>query len=88
MTVEHITKQTAPATRPSTIEPIGPAKPQAGVIATRPATAPESMPSSEGLPLAAHSTNSQDRPAAAVATKVLIIASAAEPLASRLEPGC
>ena len=48
--------------------------------------APETKPRSEGLPFAPHSTNSQERPAAAVATKVLIIASAAVPLASRLEP--
>jgi hypothetical protein len=34
------------------------------------------MPSSEGLPLTAHSTNSQASAAAAVATKVLIMASA------------
>ena len=33
-----------------------------------------------------HSTKSQERPAAAVATKVLIIASAVVPLASRFEP--
>ena len=33
------------------MEPIGPAKPAAGVMATRPATAPEAMPSSEALPL-------------------------------------
>ena len=44
------------------------------------------MPSSEGLPLVIHSTNIQDKAAAAVATKELIIASAAPPLASRLEP--
>ena len=60
--------------------------PAAGVTATRPATTPEARPSSDGLPFTAHSTNSQDRPAAAVATKVLIIASAAVPFASRLEP--
>ena len=38
-----------------TIAPIGPTKPQAGVIATRPATAPEAAPSIEALPLAIHS---------------------------------
>src|ERR1700753_1732160 len=85
-TVEHITKQTTPATRPSTIEPIGPAKPEAGVTATRPAPAPDSMPSSDGLPLSAHSANSHATAAAQVATKVLSIASAVVPLDSRLEP--
>ena len=56
------------------------------MTATRPATAPDSMPSSEGLPLTAHSTNSHDSAAAAVATKVLIMASAVVPFASRFEP--
>ena len=86
MTVEQNTKQIAPATRPSTIEPIGPANPEAGVTATRPATAPETMPRSDGLPLAPHSTKSQDKAAAAVATKVLTMASAVVPFASRFEP--
>ena len=48
--------------------------------------APETSPRRDGLPLAPHSTNSQARAAAAVATKVLIMASAVVPLASRLEP--
>ena len=79
-------KQTTPATRPSTIDPIGPAKPEAGVTATRPATAPEIMPSSEGLPLSIHSANIQPSVAAAVATKVLTKASAVVPFASRFDP--
>src|SRR5918995_5379756 len=85
-TVVQKKKHTAPAISPSTIAPIGPEKPAAGVTATRPAMQPDKAPSNEGLPLAAHSTNIQDRAAAAVATKVLIMASAAPPLASRLEP--
>src|SRR5262245_50738137 len=80
------TKHTAPATKPRTIAPIGPAKPEAGVTATSPATAPEASPNSDGLPFAAHSENIHDRAAAAVATKVFIMARAATPLASRLEP--
>src|SRR5262245_60800673 len=79
-------KQTTPATRPRTIEPIGPAKPAAGVTATTPATTPETRPSSEGLPLVIHSTNIHARPAAAVATNVLIMASTAVPVASRFDP--
>src|SRR5918994_4305550 len=86
LTVEQKAKQTAPATRPSTIEPIGPAKPEAGVTATSPAIAPETRPRSDGLPFAPHSTKSQDKAAAAVATKVLIMASAVVPFASRFEP--
>src|SRR5664279_3585149 len=79
-------KQTTPTTRPSTSAPIGPAKPDAGVTATRPATAPERMPSIEGLPLKIHSANIQDSAAAAVATNELIMASGAPPVASRLDP--
>src|SRR3954453_23236921 len=72
--------------RPSTIDPIGPAKPEAGVTATRPATAPVAMPSSDGLPLASHSVNSHESAAAPVATIVLTNASEVTPLASRFEP--
>ena len=43
-------KQTRPATMPITSAPIGLTKPEAGVMATRPATAPEMMPSTDGLP--------------------------------------
>ncbi len=50
--------------------PIGPTKPQAGVIATSPATAPDAAPSIDGLPLPIHSANVQDSTAAAAATKV------------------
>src|SRR6185436_9362883 len=75
-----------PATIPSTMAPIGPANPAAGVTATRPATAPEAPPSRLGLPLATFSATIQASAAAAVATKVLIMASAAVPLASNAEP--
>ena len=50
-------------------------KPLAGVITTRPATAPEIAPSTVGLPVLSHSTNIQPSAAAAaakcVATKAL-----------------
>src|SRR3981189_3022160 len=75
-------KQTEPAIKPSTIDPIGPAKPDAGVTATRPATAPETMPSSEGLPLSAHSVNIQPSPAPPRPTMVVKQASEAIPVAS------
>src|SRR3990167_7971030 len=48
-------RQTIPATRPITMEPMGPTKPAAGVIATRPATAPDAAPSIEALPLCSDS---------------------------------
>ena len=63
-----------------------PEKPAAGVTATRPATQPDSAPSSEGLPLSIHSRNIHDIAAAAVATNEFIMASAAVPVASRLDP--
>ena len=66
--------------------PIGPTKPHAGVIATRPATAPEAAPSIDGLPLNNHSTNIHDEAAAQVANIVLANTRPAAPLASKLEP--
>src|SRR5271154_7476439 len=54
--------------------PTGPTKPEAGVMATRPATAPEQMPTTVGLPLRAHSTSIQVNPATAVAICVTSIA--------------
>ena len=44
-----------PAASPMTSAPLGSTKPDAGVIATSPATAPEAMPRTAGLPLATHS---------------------------------
>src|SRR6266481_3916771 len=85
MTVQK-NRQTTPTTRPKTIAPIGPAYPAAGVTATSPATAPERAPSSEGWPLMVHSANIHDSAAAAVATKELVMARAAPPLASRFDP--
>src|SRR4029079_2036395 len=83
---EQKTKQTGLTTRPSTIEPITPEKPQAGVIATRPATTPDARPSADGFPLAIHSTIIPETAAEAVASKVLINPCPAKPLASRPEP--
>ena len=79
-------KQIAPAASPKKMAPIGPAQPQAGVIATRPATAPEAPPSMLGLPRNSHSAPIQAKVAAALASKVLTKTNAARPLASRLEP--
>jgi len=78
--------QMKPDSVPITIAPIGPTEPQAGVIATRPATAPEAAPSIEGLPFSSASPSDQASTAAAVATSVLMKASAAPEVASRLEP--
>src|SRR5580704_8643644 len=79
-------KQPTPAATPMTMAPPGRTKPDAGVIATRPATAPEAAPSTDGLPLAIHSANIQPRAAAAVAICVTVIAMPARPLAATAEP--
>src|ERR1700722_9485195 len=79
-------KQITPAATPMTMEPPGSTKPEAGVIATRPATAPEIAPSTEGLPLAIHSANVQPSAAAAVAICVTDIAMPARPFAATAEP--
>src|SRR5690606_33802147 len=79
-------RQTAPASKPSTIEPIGPTKPAAGVTATRPATAPDAAPSIEGLPFRIASRNTHDTAAAPVARMVLMNARPATPPALSAEP--
>src|SRR6185312_16835301 len=79
-------KQHRPATMPITSEPAGLTYPEAGVIATSPATAPEMMPSTDGLPRVIHSAHIQASAAAAVANCVTAIAMPAEPLAPVAEP--
>src|ERR1700733_12606881 len=79
-------KQITPAAPPMMIDAPGRTKPEAGAIATRPATAPEMQPSTEGLPLAIHSANIQPRAAAAVAICVTAIAMPARPFAATAEP--
>src|SRR5476649_1151768 len=71
---------------PITNAPIVPTNPQAGVMATSPATAPDAAPSIEALPLPSDSISDQARVAEAVATSVFRKALAAAPVASRLEP--
>src|SRR3954454_10318589 len=48
----------------------GPTYPQAGVMATRPATAPDAVPSTVGFPRMAHSLNIHASAAAAAAVLV------------------
>src|SRR2546426_779149 len=71
-----IMKQPTPATSPITSAGIGVTKPDAGVIATSPATAPEIAPSALGRPRVNHSATSQPSVAAAaakcVATNALV----------------
>src|SRR5579863_3548672 len=60
-------KQIIPATNPISMAGNGCANPEAGVIATSPATAPEIPPNTLGFPLWIHSTNNHPSAAAAVA---------------------
>ena len=62
------------------------AKPDAGVMATSPATAPDTPPKSDGRPCLICSTIAHATAAAAVQTNVLTKATAVITLASRLEP--
>src|SRR5208337_150004 len=71
---------------PITSAPVAPTNPDAGVIATSPATAPEAIPSTDGLPLTHHSVNIQARAATAVANWVTNIAIPARPSAATAEP--
>ena len=65
---------------------MAPTYPDAGVMATRPATAPDAIPRTLGLPLAAHSVNIQPSAAAAVAIWVASIAMPARPSAATADP--
>src|SRR3954471_7498608 len=66
-------RQAKPATKPITRAPSRPTLPHAGVIATKPATAPDAAPSIDALPLLIiASPSDQASTAAAVAEKVLM----------------
>src|SRR3954454_11659607 len=77
---------TTPAMPPIAIAEPGGAKPQAGVIATSPATAPEIAPSTVGFPRSSHSASGQAIAAAAVAKWVLAKASVDRPPADNALP--
>ena len=79
-------RQAKPAMKPMIRPPPMPTLPAAGVMATRPATAPEAAPSIEALPRISASPMHQASTAAAVANSVLMKARAAKPLASSAEP--
>src|SRR4029077_13487288 len=79
-------KQRTPAMAHVKKAPTGPTKPAAGVIATRPATMPEQMPSRLGLPLTIHSVRGHQTPATAAPNKVFEKARPAAPVAASAEP--
>src|ERR1700742_2494601 len=89
-TFTTIQKQNTPAISPIHSAPIGVTKPEAGVIATSPATAPEIPPSALGFPLRIHSATSQPHAAAAapkcVATNALVARLLAASAAPALNP--
>src|SRR5690348_16735258 len=66
--------------------PVALTKPQAGVITTNPATAPEQKPRIDGLPRVNHSIIGQTKQATAVASVVVVKALAATPSAATAEP--
>src|SRR3990170_9163033 len=79
-----------PAVSPIRSAGMGVTKPEAGVIATRPATAPEMAPSTLGLPLRNHSAPAQPMTAAAaakcVATNALLAKLPADKALPALKP--
>src|SRR6266404_6457182 len=75
-----------PAATPMMIAPVGSTYPHAGVITTRPPTAPEQNPSTLGLPRNAYSSIAQVNEATAVARVVLMNAFAAIPSGARALP--
>ena len=83
-------KQTTPAMKPINSAGNGFTKPDAGVMATSPATQPEMPPSTLGLPAVNHSARSQPSVAAAapkcVATKALVASAEAASALPALNP--
>ena len=65
---------------------MGPTEPDAGVMATRPATAPDAIPSTLGLPCDTHSVNIHPSAAPAVAICVTAMAMPATPSAASSLP--
>src|SRR6266481_6036263 len=75
-----------PAATPMTSAPAGVTNPQAGVMTTNPATAPEQKPRTLGLPFNAHSAIGQTNDAMAVASVVVVKALAATTSAATALP--
>ena len=79
-------KHTIPATSPMIRPPIGPTKPEAGVIVPSPATMPVTMPSTLGLPNLTHSRLIQAVAPAAAPMCVTSMAMPAAPFAASALP--
>ena len=81
-----IQKQNTPAIKPIHRALIGVTNPEAGVIATNPATAPEIPPRALGLPFRIHSAASHPQAAAAAPNCVATNALVAKLLAASADP--
>src|SRR4029079_13248505 len=79
-------KQSVPATTPIRTPCQGATNPDAGVMVPRPATAPEIMPSTEGLRRVAHSIAPQVSAPAQAARCVAVIAITAREFAANDDP--
>ncbi len=79
-------KHTRPAVTPMTMPCQGATKPEAGVIVPKPATAPEIMPSTDGLRRVAHSIPPQVSAPAHAARWVAVIAITAREFAASADP--
>src|SRR6185369_2901988 len=79
-------KQITPPPRPMAIAESGLTNPEPGVMATRPATAPDAAPSTVGLPDTIHSARTQPSVALAAAMCVTTNAFVASPLAPNADP--
>src|SRR5262249_49945898 len=77
---------TVPASTPMMTAPVALTNPVAGVMTTRPATAPEQNPRTVGLPRVIHSQTGQTMQATAVASVVVMNAFAAPPSAATALP--
>src|SRR5436853_5841225 len=76
----------SPAATPIITAPVELTKPQAGVITTKPATAPEQNPRMLGFPRTIHSAIGQTKEATAVAMVVVVKALAATTSAATALP--
>src|ERR1700735_1610017 len=79
-------KHTTPAAIPMITADVGPTNPEAGVMATKPATAPEAIPRTLGFPLLSHSAHIPANAAAAGAIWVPNPATPPRPSAAPAEP--
>src|SRR2546427_10885024 len=78
--------QRTPATSPITIDGIGPTYPDAGVMATRPQTAPTAIPTADGFPFRTQSVSIQLTAAPAAAKFVTTNALTANAFAASALP--